>query len=69
MSHYGAGVVDGTLRAYYFQLRLSVEEYKFPHFNTGRDGNARGLSHTKGGSIFDRRPPVNRGNYATERPA
>jgi hypothetical protein len=33
-------VVDGTLRAYYSQLRLSVEEYEFPHFNTGRDGNA-----------------------------
>jgi hypothetical protein len=33
-------VVEGTLRAYYFQLRLSVEDYEFPHFNTGRDGNA-----------------------------
>jgi len=40
VSRSGASVVDGTLRAYYFQLRLSVEEYKFPHFNTGRDGNA-----------------------------
>jgi hypothetical protein len=33
-------VIEGTLRAYYFQLRLSVEDYEFPHFNTGRDGNA-----------------------------
>jgi hypothetical protein len=33
-------VVEGLLRAYYFQLRLSVEDYEFPHFNTGRDGNA-----------------------------
>jgi hypothetical protein len=33
-------VVEGTLRAYYFQLRLSVEDYEFPHFDTGRDGNA-----------------------------
>ena len=40
MSRYRAGVVEGTLRAYYFQLRLSVEDYEFPHFNTGRDGNA-----------------------------
>ena len=40
MSRYRASVVEGTLRAYYFQLRLSVEDYEFPHFNTGRDGNA-----------------------------
>jgi len=33
-------VVEGLLRAYYFQLRLSVEDYEYPHFNTGRDGNA-----------------------------
>jgi hypothetical protein len=33
-------VIQGTLRAYYFQLRLSIEDYEFPHFNTGRDGNA-----------------------------
>ena len=33
-------MIEGTLRAYYFQLRLSVEDYEFPHFNTGRDGNA-----------------------------
>ena len=33
-------MIDGILRAYYFQLRLSVEDYEFPHFNTGRDGNA-----------------------------
>ena len=36
----GAGVIEGTLRAYYCQLRLSVEDHEFPHFNTGRDGNA-----------------------------
>ncbi len=40
MSRYGAGVVEGLLRAYYFQLRLSVEDYAFPNFSTGRDGNA-----------------------------
>jgi hypothetical protein len=40
VSRYGAGVIEGTLRAYYFQLRLSVEDDEFPHFNTGRDGNA-----------------------------
>jgi hypothetical protein len=33
-------VIEGTLRSYDFQLRLSVEDYEFPHFNTGRDGNA-----------------------------
>ncbi len=33
-------MIEGTLRAYYFQLRLSVEDYAYPHFNTGRDGNA-----------------------------
>lgn len=33
-------MIEGTLRAYYFQLRLSVEDYEFPHLNTGRDGNA-----------------------------
>jgi hypothetical protein len=33
-------VIEGTLSAYYFQLRLSVEDYEFPHFTTGRDGNA-----------------------------
>jgi hypothetical protein len=33
-------VVEGLLRAYYFQLRLTVEDYEFPHFSTGRDGNA-----------------------------
>jgi hypothetical protein len=33
-------VIEGTLRAYYFQLRLSVEDYEYPHFNTAHDGNA-----------------------------
>jgi hypothetical protein len=33
-------VIEGTLCSDYFQLRLSVEGYEFPHFNTGRDGNA-----------------------------
>jgi hypothetical protein len=33
-------VIESTLRSYYFQLRLSVEGYEFPDFNTGRDGNA-----------------------------
>ena len=33
-------MIEGTLCAYYFQLRLSVEDYAFAHFNTGRDGNA-----------------------------
>jgi hypothetical protein len=33
-------VVEGLLRSYYFQLRLSVDGYAFPHFSTGRDGNA-----------------------------
>ena len=33
-------MIEGTLHAYYFQLRLSVENYEFPHFTTGRDGNA-----------------------------
>ena len=33
-------MIEGVLRAYYFQLRLSVEDYEFPHFTTGRDGNA-----------------------------
>ncbi len=33
-------MIEGALRSYYFQLRLSVEDYEFPHFNTGRDGNA-----------------------------
>src|ERR1700752_5207785 len=39
-SRYGPGVVEGLLRSYYFQLRLSVDGYAYPHFNTGRDGNA-----------------------------
>jgi hypothetical protein len=33
-------VIEGTHHCYYFQLRLSVEGYEFPHFNTGRDSNA-----------------------------
>ena len=33
-------MIEGALHSYYFQLRLSVEDYEFPHFNTGRDGNA-----------------------------
>lgn len=33
-------MVEGLLRSYYFQLRLSVDGYAYPHFNTGRDGNA-----------------------------
>ena len=33
-------MIEGTLRAYYFQIRLSVQGYEYPHFDTGRDGNA-----------------------------
>jgi len=33
-------VVEGLFCAYNFQLRPSVEDYEFPHFSTGRDGNA-----------------------------
>lgn len=33
-------MIEGVLRAYYFQLRLSVEDYEFPHFTTGRERNA-----------------------------
>lgn len=33
-------MVEGLLRAYYFQLKLSIEDYAYPHFSTGRDGNA-----------------------------
>ncbi len=40
VNHYGALVIEGTLRTYYFQLRISVHGYEYPHFDTGRDGNA-----------------------------
>ena len=33
-------MVEGLLRSYYFQLRLAVDGYEYPHFDTGRDGNA-----------------------------
>ena len=69
MSRSGASVVDGTLRAYYFQLRLSVEEYGFRTSTPAATATRWPEPHHQGGSILDRRPPVNRGNYATERPA
>jgi hypothetical protein len=55
-------VIEGTLRSYYFQLRLSVEGYEFPHFNTGRDGNALAcrvvIEDTKNGDSYLRHAPT-----------
>jgi hypothetical protein len=67
--HHGAeeddtvpGVIEGTLRAYYFQLRLSVEGYAFPHFDTGRDGNALAcqivIEDTEHGDSYIRHDPT-----------
>lgn len=55
-------VIEGTLRSYYFQLRLSVEGYEFPHFNTGRDGNALAcrvvIEDTENGDSYLRHAPT-----------
>jgi hypothetical protein len=55
-------VVEGLLRAYYFQLRLSVDGYAFPHFSTGRDGNALGcrivIEDTEIGDSYLRHHPT-----------
>jgi hypothetical protein len=55
-------VIEGTLRSYYFQLRLSVEGYEFPHFNTGRDGNALAcrvvIEDTENGDSYLRHTPT-----------
>ena len=62
VSRYRASVVQGTLRAYYFQLRLSVEDYEFPHFNPGRDANALArqvlVEDTKIGNSYLRHSPT-----------
>ena len=55
-------VIEGTLCSYYFQLRLSVEGYEFPHFNTGRDGNALAcrvvIEDTEHGDSYLRHAPT-----------
>jgi hypothetical protein len=55
-------VIEGTLCSYYFQLRLSVEGYEFPHFNTGRDGNALAcrvvIEDTENGDSYLRHAPT-----------
>ena len=56
------GVIEGALHSYYFQLRLSVEGYEFPHFDTGRDGNALAcrvvIEDTENGDSYLRHTPT-----------